>query len=357
MQKGEYPNQIDIAEPHEQASAVENMKNARAFFVKEFNLKFDTDGLAQEPTEEQAHRLSEWREQVGTMPEMPTLKSFYEKTLLAASLWRQETEGKTNYLIGKGAGVEIALLGEITGRSKKQLQASYRPHGDFELYDVDYSVDKDGVSTGGVYSDSFLAVFGSQEYFPPTKTKGLVDIPTDLLSQTAERVKLGDITVLVPQLELIFLDKWNSRESTPRSEGYDDELLARTYTLDKTLLHDYLQRFVIEPAIKRTEKEQDGYIDDHFAAIQKFFGMTGRNIESLNRELEIFRGQDVSYGGLETKYWVPLLEGQLDEDGNIVDETLKNEIARRIEDDFQARKTSITLAHERLDAYFATLNQ
>ena len=342
---------------HELVLAKAEMGRAKEFFQTEFHLSFDEAGFAVKPSAEQIERLAEWHDKVGVMPEMPTVESFYQKTLLAASLWRQEEDGKINYLFGKGAGVEIALLGEVQGRKKKETPVSYRPHSDFELYAVEYNAAANGANLGGadVYTDEFVKVFGGHEYFPVTKTKGLEDLPPDLLYKTAERVNLGGITLLVPQLEILFLDKWNAREATPRPEGFDDEVLARQYSLDVPLLHDYLQRFIVEPRLAKLEREEAEFLDEHFEAISRLYNAYDKNVEALNAELATFADRDIRYGGLTTKFWIPLEASQIDAEGKIIDEDLRKEIEKKIANYFLITKDNIVKAHERMDQYFIDL--
>lgn len=182
---------------------------------------------------------------------MPTFKDFLEATQEAVVLMPQE--GDYFYLAGKGWGTEIALQGEVDGRVKRLGSIPARSHSDFELY---------GTKDDFRYTDDFYDRFGAQEVYPRSRTKGLFELPDDLLRRTAEKAKLpcadGTIEVLLPQLELLFLDKWMKRETTPRPiDGVpvcDAECLAATYDLNAPLLHTYLERHVIGPEKKNLEE-------------------------------------------------------------------------------------------------------
>ncbi len=356
---GHQPQSPETTRDNQPTSPEVEMGQAKEFFQTRFQLHFDEEGFIIETSADQIRQLAEWRKEVGVMPETPTIESFYQKTLLAASLWRQESEGKINYLFGKGAGVEIALLGEVEGRKKNNASVSYRPHSDFELYAVEYNADENGANQGGieVYTDEFVEVFGPQEYLPTTRTKALEDLPADLLHMTSERVNLAGVTLLVPQLEILFLDKWQSRETTPRPEGYDDEVLAKEYDLDAMLLHDYLQRFVIEPSLKRMKKEREEFEERHFEAISGHYRAYKYDIQALNAELAMFSNRDVRYGGIGVKYWIPLERNQIDADGNITDKALRATITKKITEDFDRIQQDTVGLHQKLGQYLTDLKK
>ena len=68
-----------------------------------------------------------------------------------------------------------------------------------------------------------------------------------MLHETAETIDLGGIPVLVPELELLALDKLLTPEATPRREGSDALVLALAYDLDRNKMIDYYERFVVAP--------------------------------------------------------------------------------------------------------------
>jgi len=208
--------------------AVEYFKNMGIPFK---NGLIDSEAL----TNEQLNLLVEWEEKTqdhGIM--MPKIEDFYRSVLVAISLYPQKSEeGKINYLFGKGIGVEIALRGKVQGRNFLETNPEYRSHSDFELYDY----------KGIKYPESFKSVFGSQEIYPPTRTKGLNDIEDGVMDLTHEVVDLDGYEILLPRLELLFLDKFLRKESTPRESGYDCELLAQKYDLDLNLVNEYLEKY------------------------------------------------------------------------------------------------------------------
>ena len=343
---------------------VEAVKEAQSFF-RSLGLTVENDGLVtKEPTDEQLARLCEWHAQTrdGGI-DMPTEKDFYEKVLLAISLWRQLEGEKTNYLLGKGTGVEVALRGNIAGRTKRPIEFSYRSHSDFELYGVDYEAGENGANIGSksVYAEPFVKVFGNQEYFPVTKTKGLKNIPPTLLHETAEVVDFGGVSARVPQLELLFLDKYMSRESTPRPEGHDAELLAKQYVLDRSRVHQYLDQLVIEPAIaeiqSKTARDYQSQVDGikrNLSSVKKEFEEDGIDpasqdlIAKLNERIQSMidiwgTEKPISSSGIRLNLWETLTPEQIDAEGNIIDQGF----LQRLQDKVKQMETSATERYQR----------
>lgn len=217
------------------------VKEAKELF-KDMGILVEEDGtISKDLSIEQMDKLKEWYDNTrdGTI-QMPTEQSFYENVLLATSLFPQEENGNINYMFGKGIGIEIALRGKVEGREKNDVDIPYRSHSDFEMYGMD-----------GDYDSQFIEIFGAQERYPTTKTKGLVELPPDLMPSTVEEVELDGVKVLVPQLELLFLDKYLRQESTPREDGLDAVLLAKQYDLDYGLVYKYLLEYSIKPEITK----------------------------------------------------------------------------------------------------------
>lgn len=225
------------------------------YFNGEFGLTISGSGhLEAEPTTEQLTQLRDWHEATSKdgliMPDMDT---FTAKMVLANALMPQRDEnGKTTYLFGKGAGAELALQGEVEDRSKQIAEVPYRTHSDFEIY---------GVATDSYdaipHSHRFTAVFGSQEIYPVTQTKGLHDLPPDYLHETAEVVNFGGVDFLVPRLELQFVDKFEkANEKVERNlrEKTDAEWLAATYTMDADLVHSTIDSYVIAPEVAKFQE-------------------------------------------------------------------------------------------------------
>ena len=224
-------------------------------------------------TEEQVNLLKQWENETeinGIM--MPELEDFYKTLLLAISTHPQKTEdGQINYLLGKGIGVEIALRGKIPTRTQYNTSPIYRSHSDFELYDTKENP----------YSVVFQEIFGSQEYYPETKTKGLRNIPEGYMDNTYETVILEGYEILVPQLEILFLDKFLRKESTPREGIYDCELLADRYELNVELIKQYLEEFYFK---YENQMKQD--VEERYK--KNFARILTRN---LNQEL--YDNQDI----------------------------------------------------------------
>ena len=161
--------------------------------------------------------------------DMPDKQTMITKVFACLILFPQkEANGEIYYLFWKGIGVEIALLGNCPGREASDVEFEPRSHSDFEIYDVkdDSVFDK---------YPAFQRVFGGQEYFPEHQTKGLKQIPAGYLDETHQVVDFYGIEVLVPSLEVLYVDKMLKKESTPRPEGYDAQLLAKKYKLDPEL--------------------------------------------------------------------------------------------------------------------------
>lgn len=212
---------------------------AREMFEK-MGIPIDENGMiSKDLSREQIDKLKEWYN--NTMVngiQMPTEQAFYENVLLATSLFPQTENENINYMFGKGIGIEVALRGEVANRTKNDIEFPYRSHSDFEMYGMD-----------GDYDPTFREIFGAQERYPTTKTKGLAQIEPGLMADNAEKVNLDGVTLLVPQLEMLFLDKYLKQESTPRGEGVDAALLAKQYDLDYGRVYKYLLDYSIKPAI------------------------------------------------------------------------------------------------------------
>lgn len=357
---------------------IEMIKEAQNFF-RSLGLSVEDNGfVTKEPTEEQLSKLREWHDQTreGGI-DMPTEKVFYEKVLLAISLWRQKDGEKTNYLLGKGTGVEVVLRGNVAGKTKRPIEFSYRSHSDFELYGVDYNAGETGTNLGGkpIYTEPFTRIFGNQEYFPVTKTKGLKNIPPTLLHDTAEVVDFGGVQARVPQLELLFLDKYMARESTPRSEGYDAEILAKQYVLDRVKTHQYLDQLVIEPAVAQiqaqTQKDFQGQID----SIKRNITFTRREFEEeeidpsqqdlvarINERIQSMLDihgteKSISYSGIRLNLWKTLTPEQIDAEGNIVDQDFLQQLETKVKAMETAAIERYRNKHQELDKLFDDIDK
>lgn len=196
---------------------------------------------------------------------MPTKTEFDVKVQLAIRLWPQVNKsGKIDYLFGKGVGVELALLGNVQNRKKNNCNFPYRSHSDFEIYNT---LGYESIPE----SKDFVSVFGSQEIYPKTKTKGLEAIQEGYMDETFETVNYQGNTYLVPELELIFLDKYMRQESTCRPQGCDAILLLSEYNLDINKIVDYFERFVRIPNLQRYDDRIKDIYDRQVMKIIKLF--------------------------------------------------------------------------------------
>lgn len=357
---------------------IEGVKEAKNLFIS-LGLAIENDGLLTNyPSSQNLEKLREWYNQTIDFDiQMPTEKAFYENVLLAISLWRQKEGDKTNYLLGKGIGVEVALRGNVTGRTKRPIEFSYRSHSDFELYGVDYNAGEDGGNTGGktVYTEPFVFVFGNQEYYPVTKTKGLKNIPPNLLHDTSEIVDFGGAQVLVPQLELLFLDKYIVRETTPRAEGYDAELLARQYILDRAKIHHYLDKLVIEPSVAQISELIQKSFRIQLDSIKRYIAATRREFESegidpslqeiisrINGKMQLHldaRGAEklLKVSGIHLNLWENLTPEQFDAEGNIVDKDFLQRLESRVEYEGSKQIKRYRDKHAELDRLFDAIDE
>ena len=353
---------------------IEGVQEAQNFF-RSMGLSIEEDGfVTAHPTTEQINALRTWS--LETMGQggvlMMTEADFYRKTLLAVSLWRQQANETPPYLMGKGAGVEIALRGTVTGRIKRPVEFSYRPHSDFELYGVDYTTAENGANMDStqIYPTAFQEVLDAQEYFPPTKTKGLKNIPPNLLHATAEIVDFGGVPILVPELELLFLDKYVARESTPRPEGYDAELLARQYVLDRTKIHSYADQFVIGPAIQEIHSETHTTLARHLDAVKRKIQSTKKALVenkknsspadvvlAVNNDIQTYldiqgMSSRVVYAGIRLNLWEPLSPEYVDADDTIIEADYLSRLETKIATAAQAKIDLYNNIHQSLDNLF-----
>jgi len=260
-------------------------------------------------TDEHIQLLREWENKTeidGIM--MPQLEDFYRSVLVAISLNPQKNEeGKIKYLFGKGIGIEIALRGKVQGRNVFETEPIYRSHSDFELYDAKENI----------YTQYFHDIFGSQEHYPPTETKGLRDIPEGEMDNTHEIVDLDGYEILIPKLEILFLDKFLRKEVTPRESGYDCELLAKRYDLDKNLVYEYLEKYYFNYKMNEERRTEESTKNNLSRAIIKNLNyiMKGDNaisveqaIEILNKKIESVRAinENISTNGIRVNTFTPL---------------------------------------------------
>lgn len=325
------------------------------YFSDEFGLTIDGSGrLEREPTTEQLARLKGWHE--ATSKEgmiMPDMDTFTAKMVLARALMPQQDEGgNITYLFGKGAGIELALQGEVEGRNKRVAEVPYRTHSDFEIY---------GVATDSYdvipKSYRFTAVFGSQEIYPVTQTKGLHGLPPDYLHGTAEVVNYGGIDFLVPCLELQFLDKFEmANETIERDlrERTDAEWLAATYDMDADLVHSTIDKHVIAPEIAKFQ-EPAGVAERNTTILERKLSQTKQYLtedmpQASDTELALAVAEDfmlAQYGrNIGVADMAALIDG---ETGQLVSNAV--ELLNKAETQRQAAKVSALQAkHQLVDA-------
>lgn len=352
-------NRIDTAKP----SDVEGIENARIFFSS-FGLTTDNDGLlVSDFNDELLNSLRKWRDDCfldGN--EMPTEDIFYQKVLLAVSIWPQRGKEGINYLLGKGIGVEIALRGKVLGRKKNDINIPFRPHSDFELYGVEER--KIDQKSGSPLQYQFSRVFGGQEYFHWTNTKGLKGIRDGVLYDTAETVDLGGVPVLIPQLEMLFLDKF-LKKGSPRPEGYDDLLLARSYKLDRAKIHQYLDDYFISPEKNQLIAHSFDALENQLSGIRRNYieaadslkedgiDVTKANrLARLNQKIASWIELSARPGrvsGIRTQLWIPIEVDQIDDDGNIIDLKCKQQVEKIIGQELAKDISKLHATHKEID--------
>ncbi len=320
------------------------------------------DGLidAEVLTEEQIQKLEQWERTTtidGIM--MPGISDFYKSVLVAISTNSQrDAEGKIKYLFGKGIGTEIALRGQVAGRTKYGTNPIYRSHSDFELYDA---------KEEQPYSEAFKRIFGSQEYFLSTETKGLRDIPEGKMDETCETVNLDGYEVLIPQLEMLFLDKFLRRESTPRDGVYDYELLAREYDLDVELIKKYFQEYSFAHYEQERRSEGENY-KGRFAKmltknLNRIFDENKSTKEAMNRWNEYMSGMSSGscaiINGINSEMYIPLseMDTYVDENGQMVitQDYILRTIALISEVTSKSIDSKLAKTTEELDALFGQI--
>jgi len=355
-----YKNEgISVAQ--EQTDAREGIKNARSFFEKQGFIIEDSGFLSRNLTPEEIDSLRTWHETTTVDSiQMVTQEDFYRKVFIVVSLWRQKDSSGAKYLLGKGVGTEIALQGIVRGRERNAVRFPYRPHSDFELYGIN---DR---SEQALFSE----VFPGEEGFSSEsrRTKGLVNLPPDLLNQTFETVELGDMEVLIPELELLFLDKYAKPEQTPRSEGYDAELIARQYELDREKLHMYAEAYVIQPEIQDIEEDFKDKVEEQKQAILDHIRFSIDKISAGDQELSVsnivndlnstiqsnirvYKSnlEDVSMSGLEIYLWEDIQPEQIDIEGNIIDPLFLTRLKEKVENSKSKKIQDCKNLHAHID--------
>lgn len=270
---------------------------------------------------------------------MPDLDSFNTKVELAISLWPQKnSKGEIDYLFGKGVGVELALRGQVVGRTKNPVVFPYRSHSDFEIYDCNgYNAIPESIP--------FRQVFGSHEWYPKTYTKGLHEIEEGLMDSTYDTVIYNGKEYLVPELELLFLDKYVRQESTPRKEGCDAILLMKQYKLDIDKINRYYDRYVKKYKLDDYDRKHSNSYNGQLisiarivAAYKKEFEVESvENIpeleEFVNEQIDTWRKSNTNlilFGSPISLYPKPIRFVMDPEKGIVINEETKNAVKELI---------------------------
>ena len=234
-----------------------------------------------------------------------TYDDFINKILLMVKLWPQKEGNNINYLFGSSVGLELALQGNVVGKKKNNNCYTYRPHNEIILYNVkiiDYEDTQD--------SYNFKEAFGNIEFYPSYELKVLSNINNDLLDKNYETVIINNHKVLIPELEILFLEKYLQRELVSRSEGYDYELLFNEYELDIDKILNYLEDYYIKPKISKDEEYYNELLGRQIKAIERILNNGGKiitNLENLELQIDAFpKGKNMNYAGISIDLWIPL---------------------------------------------------
>jgi len=271
-----------------------------------------------------------------------------------------------NTILERVGGVEIALLGNVLGSQKRDASFPYRSHSDFELYGMNFKSDKYGgkIDNAITYTTAFQKIFGSQEIFSSNHTKGLKNLPEDLISKTAKICMLGDIPIKIPELEILFLDKWIMTESTPRivqgNKMYDAECLARQYVLDLKKCQEYLENYVIKPNkniieenFKKKSQKQISWYEKQFNSYLQEYEDVETAISKFNLWASGFMSSPVKPSML--KYWNPISVSDLNNQ-NKLNESFVYTLDEEIESDKISQLKMLDIKHEQLVELFTKID-
>lgn len=235
---------------------------------------------------------------------MPDYDSFVEKVLMMCKLWNQKDDNKINYLFGMGIGIELALQGNVIGRRKNNNCYPYRSHNEIFLYNVDNS------NNNFYNNNAFLRVFNRVELYDKKSTFVLNDMPKDLMDNNYDMVMIHNHKVLIPCLEILFLDSYLSGGMERRVEGADYELLIREYDLDIDKVISYLENYYINYLINNSDSRYDSLVEEQISAIERILNTGKRADRSLfNLEEQISSyptGNNLKYAGIYVDLWIPI---------------------------------------------------
>ena len=279
---------------------------------------------------------------------MPDYETFVDKVLVINKLWPQIVDGKINYLFGMGIGIELALQGNVIGRRKNNNCYPYRSHNDIYLYDVDSINDNNLLSR--VFKNVFL--------FDKKNTYTLNGLSSDLLDKNYDMVMIHNHKILIPCLEILFLDSYLSGGMDKRVEGADYLLLIKEYDLDIDRVISYLEEYYINYLINNTDSRYDNLLEEQISAIERIIN-TGkradRSLFSLEEQISSYpKGNNLKYAGIYVDLWIPLevdsiiyKDGSYKIDNNNYIEKLKTRISLYKENEMQ-RYEEITLNIKKL---------
>ena len=225
---------------------------------------------------------------------------FVDKVLTMIALCKQIDENKVNYLFGMGIGIELALQGNVVGRCKNNNCFPYREHNDIYLYSVDNKI----------YNSLLFKVFNKIELFDKGKTYMLDKLPDNLLDNNYDIVMIHNHKVLIPCLEILFLDSYLSGGMDRRIEGTDYELLIKEYKLDVDKVINYLENYYINNLIDNNDSKYDSLVDEQISAIERILS-TGkradRSLFNLEEQISSYpKGNNLKYAGIYVDLWIPL---------------------------------------------------
>ena len=152
-------------------------------------------------------------------------------------------------------------------------------------------------------------VFNNIRIYNKNCTFILSDMPYDLMDNNYDMVMIHNHKILIPCLELLFLDSYLSGGMDRRVEGADYELLIREYELDSDKVVSYLENYYINPLINNDNK-YDNLVEEQISAIERILN-TGkradRSLFSLEEQISSYPvGNNLKYAGIYVDLWIPL---------------------------------------------------
>lgn len=232
-------------------------------------------------------------------------QEFINKIFLIVKLWPQKEKNNINYLFGGELAIELALQGNVLNRRKNNHCYPLKKHSEIVLYDVKEVELGDTKGSANVKD-----AYGNIEYYSGAETKSLSNLDKGLLDKGYDTVIINNEKILIPELEILFLDSYLQKELNPRKEGYDYELLLMEYELDTDKIINYLEEYYINPKINNDKKHYDQLLDKQIKAIERILNNGGKiitNLENLESQVNLFpKGKNMTYAGILIDLWIPL---------------------------------------------------